>query len=144
MLGIPFQVLTTLSGWTVSSGSGVEIQRGGAGAPFDGAQLAELDGDAPSAIAQSVPTVEGGAYDLSFAYSPRPGVASDPIALWFSGSELASIEVSGEGLVETLWYEVSLGTQAGASQSRLELRDASPPDGLGGYLDAVSLAPSVP
>ena len=60
--------------WTLEVGSVIEVQRD-AFASADGQQHVELDGDEPNpatTISQSIVTVPGERYRLSFAHSPRP------------------------------------------------------------------------
>lgn len=136
-----WQTFPMLPGWAATSGPGVEIQNHAAGTPASGAQLAELDSDASSAIAQDLATTPGARYDLGFAYSARPGCGPNPIEISFAGAVVASLDTSGD-LPDTLWYQLVVPVQARGPGSRLELRDGGPSDGLGGYLDAMSIQPA--
>ena len=69
-------IYPAIPNWTLVSGSGAEVQNNVAGAPYAGEQHVELDGNDNSAIEQAVPVVPGATYLFTWAYSPRPGVAS--------------------------------------------------------------------
>ena len=143
----------SLTSWNVTSGSGLELQRGGvAGAPHSGVQLAELDSDQPnsqSGIAQAVPTVAGGKYRLHFWYSPRPnnGPAGDNAIDYLvkvtssSGTiltgQVGTTDVGGGG---TVWTEYVFDFIAVDGSTTIQFTDAgNEADTLGGYLDDVSL-----
>lgn len=133
-----------IPGWTTSFGSGIEIQDHRAGSPFAGDQHVELDSSANSGMLQQIPTVGGRTYTLSFAYSPRPGVASDSniIEVFFDNVLLTTITASGIGLSDTSWSVFTFNVTATGSLSPLEFRAAGVSDGLGGYLDDVGLTAS--
>jgi len=144
---VPFgswDIQLSISGWTTTFGSGVEIQNHVAGTPFDGDQLAELDSTGNSGIQQVVAT-DPGLYSLSFQYSPRPGVSSSSagIEVYFNGSLLDSISADGTGNGDTVWtlhqYSVSTG-----SSTTIEFRAVGDSDFVGGYLDDVRLTAVVP
>ena len=64
-----------LTGWQ-GGPNGIELRNDVAGAAFDGTNFIELDTTANSSATQKIGTVLGTVYNLSFAYSPRTGVAS--------------------------------------------------------------------
>lgn len=138
-----------ISGWTsvnsipgwFSTTNGIEIQRNAAGSPYEGYQHVELDAYANSNMIQNIATGAGRTYDLSFAYSPRPGVAvsSNGIDVYFNGSLLENIAVSGIGLGNTQWSMHHYMVTATGSLSSLEFRAAGISDSYGGYLDSVSM-----
>jgi hypothetical protein len=137
-----FQHVAELPGWQRASGAAVEVQRGVAGTAGEGAQLIELDAAAPSASYQDVAVSAGASYELSFLYSPRPGVDAEQgnaIEVRVNGERVTTLRASGRGLADTRWMRVSLPVRAASATLRVEFRDVSPADGLGGYLDAVSL-----
>lgn len=137
------QSFPSVPGWGLASGAGIEVQNQVAGTPFEGTQLVELDSDGSSAIYQDVITQPGGRYDLGLAYSPRPGVTDNGVEAWLGGRRVASFDAAGDGLGDTLWYQVVVRVQALAASSRLELRDRGPSDSVGGYVDAVSMQPAI-
>jgi len=81
-----WDIFNEISGWQLARGQQIEIQRGVNGwLPVEGKQWIELDSDfdgpagtlngepASSAIFQDLETVPGSEYEVTFAFSPRPG-----------------------------------------------------------------------
>jgi predicted ribosomally synthesized peptide with SipW-like signal peptide len=69
-----YQFFTSIPQWTKEAGTFVEVQRD-AFASADGQQHVELDGDGAepaTTIAQTITTVPGATYRLTFQHSPRP------------------------------------------------------------------------
>lgn len=143
----------TLTSWEVTGGSGLEIQNNAAGAPHGGNQLAELDSHTPgsstSGIEQTVSTVPGQQYRLSFWHSPRPNngpdtdnaIQLDVLVTSVSGvlvtDTIGQPSYSGSGTVWTQYtYEfIALDTETTVRFTD----DGSQTDTLGGYLDDVSM-----
>ena len=130
-----------ITGWYVTSGSGIEIQDNIAGSPFEGDQLVELDSFSNSGMAQDVGTSSSALYELIFAFSARPNIpeTSNGIDIFWDGSLLDSITASGLGLSDTSWTVFSYLVTATTDLSVLEFRATGTSDSLGGYLDGVSL-----
>lgn len=142
-----FSILMSIPGWTTTFGAGIEIQDHVAGLPYDGDQHVELDSFNNSGMLQTImPTVPGGTYALSFAYSPRPNVAAEDngIDVYFDGSLLASLQTSGIGLSQTSWTLYSYLVTATGSTASLEFRATGTSNSFGGYLDAVSFSAPEP
>ena len=138
-----WQVLPQIQGWFTSSGSGFEIQAGVAGAPFEGRQLIELDGDGPTTIGQELATRPGTAYEISFAFSARPGTPRNDnrvLVLW-DGQPIGRLEADGSARSETTWTVGTFRVTARSGRSRLELRDEGTPNSLGTYIDDVRVTP---
>ena len=129
-----------IPGWSVSSGPSIEIQDHVAGSPFAGDQFVELDSTANSGMLQLLPTSPGG-YVLSFAYSPRPGIAlaSNGIQVYFNSVLLDTLALSGIGNSDTVWAVHSYNVTATGGSTPLEFRAIGTSDSLGGYLDAVQV-----
>ncbi|MFO0610499.1 MAG: mannan-binding protein [Polyangiales bacterium] len=137
-----FQHLPELPGWRRSAGDAIEVQRRVAGAPGEGEQFVELDAASPSAIYQDVAVTAGASYELSFLYSPRPGVDAEQnnaIEVRVNGERVMTLRASGRGLTDTHWMRLSVPVRATGASLRVEFRDVGAADGLGGYLDGVSL-----
>jgi hypothetical protein len=137
-----YAIFTSIPGWTSTMGDGIEIQNNVAGSPFDGNQHVELDSNNPSNMYQDIATSIGGSYLLSFGYSPRAGVADNRIEVYWDGSLLDTLNLSGVGNPNTVWNTYSYSVGATSNLTRLEFRDISfdePSGGLGGYLDKVSV-----
>ncbi|HRE18486.1 MAG TPA: PEP-CTERM sorting domain-containing protein [Rhodocyclaceae bacterium] len=134
-------ILGGIPGWTAAPGLGVEVRDQNTGTAYDGTQFVELDTTGNSWISQSVETVGGAHYILSFAYSPRIGVAntSNKIEVWWNGVKVGSANGSGVGLSDHMWqvYEFDLYGIFGPSQ--LKFSAAGNSDSLGGSLDDVRL-----
>ena len=135
------------TGWTVESGAGLEIQNHAAGDPHSGNQLAELDSNNSSAISQTVSTVAGTKYRLSFWYSPRPGrPAGDNtigavVKVVSSGATLVNdtIGTNAVGGLTTNWQLFQYDFTASGTGSKVIFSDLGTNDSFGGYLDDVSL-----
>jgi hypothetical protein len=127
-----------INGWALSKGPAIEIQNHVAGEPYEGEQFVELDSHASSSITQEVNTAAGDVYELRFAFTARAGT---PISdnhlrvLW-------NDEVAAELFATTInpeWRSYALRVKGRQGTSKLTFEDAGHPDGIGTYLDAVSL-----
>jgi hypothetical protein len=123
-------------GWTGGK-AGIEIQtRNVAGKAFSGDSFVELDSFANSSMFVDLAP---GRYQVSYYYSPRPGIAaaSNGIALLFDGNLLDS--VTGTGGAQTQWQQrnVDFRTRSGGI---LAFAATGKSDSLGGYLDAISIS----
>ncbi|NLX56286.1 MAG: hypothetical protein GXY58_14350 [Planctomycetaceae bacterium] len=136
----------TVTGWYVTSGTGIEIQNNGAvpgASAFDGKQLVELDSYSNSGMAQDISGLSAGSgYTLSFAYSPRPNqpAGTNGISVYWNNALLQSI--TGQvGGATTSWapYSFVVYAQAGINTLKFEATETS--DSLGGYIDDVKLVP---
>lgn len=127
-----------IPGWSTTFGPGIEIQRNVAGSPFEGHQHVELDSNNNSGMSQSVATTAGASYLLSFAYSPRPNVASasNGIELWLDG--VLRDTFTGDGIGDTNWAVRSYSV-IGDGSTLIEFRAVGTNESLGGYLDDVRL-----
>ena len=136
-----FSTFQSIPGWTTAFGPGIEIQNHVAGSPFEGNQFVELDSSANSGMYQDIGTVIGQQYLLSFAYSPRPGVAANStgIDVLWGGSLVSGIAQSGVGLSDTAWQIFTFNLTATSDVTRLQFNATGISDSLGGYIDAVSV-----
>jgi hypothetical protein len=131
----------------------LELQRGTAGSPHSGDQLAELDSDwfgpsnaigAPSAVKiyQDIETIPGQNYTVSFWFSPRPSTQAENNALgfdWNSGAYTTTV-TNGAGENNTTWTQHTYTVIATSSTTRIQFSDLGlPSDSLGTYLDDVSV-----
>lgn len=137
--GNTWNVFASIPGWT-GTDCGIEIQsHSNAGAPDTGVQLVELDSHCSSGMYQDVPTVPGFTYTLSFAFSPRAGIADNHLLVEWGGAPVADLTASGIGLPNTAWQYFSYNVTATSETTRLQFNDASVSNSLGTYLDSVSL-----
>ncbi len=141
-----FSVFPNIPGWTSTVGRGIEIQDYVAGSPFDGVQHVELDSYNNSNMVQQVAVTAGGLYDLSFAYSPRPGIgpASNGIEVWFDGALIDTVTGDGSNLIDTSWSVLSYSVSPSGNLANLEFRAVGTSDTYGGYLDDVRLVAAAP
>jgi hypothetical protein len=134
-----WSLFTTIPGWSLASGPYIEVQNHVAGDPYAGNQFVELDSTAESAIFQDLPTVAGVQYYLSFAFSPRPTVPVNIMGVSWNGSPVTTLSADGSALSNTSWTVYSFTVAATQSTTRLQFSGLGPSDGLGEYLDAVSV-----
>lgn len=138
-----WHTFTSIPGWGLSYGPSIEVQKRVAGSPYEGNQFVELDSHSNSGIFQDISTSPRASYRLSLAFSPRPGTSADDniLEIYWAGELLATVTRPGNGLSDTRWTRLSYNVTATSSTTRLELRDAGISNGLGTYVDAVSLQP---
>lgn len=134
-------VFGSIEGWTTTQGKGIEVQQ--FGKADDGKARIELDSHNNSGMMQNLDTEAGKTYEISFAYTPRPGVAetSNPIEVYWNGELLDTI--TGASKTEA-WKTYTYTVEAGEGETTaLEFRAAGKDDSLGGYLDDVTVFESV-
>lgn len=138
-------VYSAINGWSTVSGSGIELRNDVVGTAFDGVNFVELDSNNNSAMAQTLTTVAGSSYDLSFAYSARAGVSagSNPIEVLWNGISLAAVTANGSGLSGNDWHVFNY-TVTGTGSDTLTFRAIGVNDTLGGSIDAVTVTAAVP
>jgi hypothetical protein len=146
-------VLPSLAGWTIDAGSGVEVRRNVVGTAQDGDVFVELDTNAGSFggssfdsstnswISQSVATIAGAHYTLSWFYAPRDGQAADtnPIDVLWNGAKLATSNGSGMGRNAGVWQQYSFDVVGTGQLDTLTFAARGKADSVGGSLDNVSL-----
>lgn len=135
--GGTFNISTTIPGWTSDSGDGIEVQNNAVLAASDGNQLVELDSNNNSNMYQDIATGGTGEFQLSFDYSPRPGVdaASNGIEVYWDGVLLDTLTGDVAGFT-THTYVVNGSANP---DTRLEFRAVGTNDSLGGFVDNVSV-----
>ena len=104
-----------------------------------GTQNIELDGNDPTTISQTPATVEGYCYELSYAWSPRPGWDDNQMKVYVDDLEVAYHSASGVGNSTTQWTWETLYFQAANSSITIAFAEVGPNDQRGMLLDAVSL-----
>jgi hypothetical protein len=132
-----------IPGWTEDAPKtcGIEIQNHVAGSPVEGNRFTELDSNCSTGIRQDLTTVKGERYRLSFEFSARPGTgpADNILQIWWNGRLIDTEQADGIGLRDTAWRRFSFTVRATGSTTRLAFSDAGVSNGLGTYLDAVSV-----
>jgi hypothetical protein len=150
-----------INGWSATPNGKIEVQRGVAGTPYAGFNLVELDSDNydktkfsannPLGLYQDVATVAGKSYTLSFAYSPRPGIAA--VENVFDvlvgdntnvGNILKTTISDGAGGANTVWSMFSTTFTANNALSRIQFNYKGSLDTFGAYIDDVKLVNTSP
>ena len=130
---------TTVAGWTPVTQ--IELQNNVAGAPAStgGQVFAELDADFNSTMTR---VIGPGTYDLSFLYSPRPGVpfSSNGILVDLDGNELGQISATGMSGGNTAWSTIVMQRFTLTGNATLRFSANGTSDSLGGYIDNITLA----
>ncbi len=132
-------IKSALDGWTVGT-KGVEVRNNVAGTAQNGSNFLELDSTANSWISQTIDTIAGGKYDLSFYYAPRENTAAktNGIDVLWNGTLLKHLE--GDNFTsKTNWIKIDLSMFAVGSLSTLSFQASGISDSIGGSLDNVSL-----
>ena len=139
-----WNIYSTLNGWTGGE-AGIELRNNVAGAAYDGSNFVELDTTENSQMWQTIGTAFGQQYALSFAYSPREGVAntSNGIEVFWNGSSQGVFTGTGAANGNT-WAVQNLWVTGAASSSSLMFQAVGTSESYGGSLDAVSLTAAVP
>jgi hypothetical protein len=109
--------------------------------PYDGDQHIELDVFDPTTISQTVPTISGNCYELSYAWSPRPEIADNQLMVWLDGSEIGYHVASGVENTQTDWTSESF-IYIAFGPTVLKFAEVGPDDQLGMLLDNVKLTAS--
>ena len=141
-----FSVPANLAGW-VGGSDGVELRNNFEGAAFDGMNFIELDTFSNSSLSQSIATtLLGQVYALSFAYSPREGVAasSNGIEAFWNGASLGIFTgdgaINGDGAFNgNVWTVQNFFVTGTGAGDTLRFNAVGTSDAFGGGLDAVSL-----
>jgi hypothetical protein len=132
----------TVPGWTAGNG-GVDWHfQDKNPVPFDGDKAVDLNGGASGSLTQTVPTVPGSFYDLSFAYAAHPWcTVNQP---WLGSSKSATASVAGSSVASVTatvadgWRVQTVRFEAASSSSAITFQSTSP--GCGGVvLDDISV-----
>jgi hypothetical protein len=132
-----WRTLQDVPGWTGQYG--IEIQNNVAGKAHTGAALTELGTYRSSSLHQVVETSPHCTYTLSFAFSARPNTRSteNVLRVYWNGEELTTLVKSGNRF--TNWEIYTFEVTALSEESIIQFQDAGFSNGLGPYLDTVSL-----
>jgi hypothetical protein len=130
-----------IPGWQAIRGD-IEVQHRVAGAPHSGNQHVELDAYGSSSIAQVIATIPNQVYKLSFAFAARPGTRSgdNKLKVVWGGKIVATLDAGNN----SQWKMYSYQVKASGSKTRLEFHDIGHSNGLGTYIDNVSLVKKGP
>ncbi len=128
-----------IPGW-ITGPNGIELQNAAVATASDGVNYAELDVYRNSNILQTLSTVEGQVYSLSFDYSPRINRAADtnPIEAYWDGALLDTITADGMGLSNNAWTTHTYYVVAASGNStNIEFKAVGISDAFGGNIDNV-------
>jgi hypothetical protein len=131
--------LVALDGWQSEAGTVEYWADGFSGiAAADGAGFIELDnGGLIDTLYQDIDTDDGQHYALTFAARQR-GAQAESVEVYWGGELIATVTPVGG----TDWTTFTLGVTGSGGPDRLEFRElAGENNGLGPFLDAVTLAP---
>ncbi|MDM4766261.1 DUF642 domain-containing protein [Pelomonas sp. SE-A7] len=131
----------SLPGWLVGSNQ-AELRNDVVGKASNGVNFLELDVDRNSQISQTVATVLGQWYELSFDYSNRAGVAVASNGLGWGVAGVSSLApvLSYNGSADNQWSHYSYRFQATGSSSTVSFWAQGTNDSLGTSLDNVALS----
>jgi hypothetical protein len=131
------QVAST-DGWTATNG--IEIRDGIAGNAENGANYVELDVAQNTTISQTLTTVAGDSYTLSFWYSDRSGVAAASNGMSFDvGNASGTIAGGTNNTGDNDWHEYLTTFTATSDSTVLSFSAGGVSDSLGESLDNVSV-----
>ncbi|MBC8056761.1 MAG: PEPxxWA-CTERM sorting domain-containing protein [Rhizobiales bacterium] len=138
-------VYQTLPGWTTFAGAGIELRNSVAGTASSGKNFVELDSHRNSGMSQTLTTLAGSFYTLSFDYSAREGIAaaSNGIEVLWNGASVATLTADGTGFSGSNWNLYSYNL-LGTGSDVLGFRSVGTNDGFGGSLDSVAVTTAVP
>ena len=137
-----FANVLTADGWTAADASHpIELQNHVAGnpAPTGGNVFVELDSSQNSSMSR---VIEAGTYQLSFLYSPRPGVDanSNGISVFLNDVLLDPPgTVTGTGGNQTSWSTITSGFFTVEAPTTLKFAAVGTSNSLGGYVDNITL-----
>ena len=120
--------------WTVT-GDSLEIQRGILGGASDGSQHAELDAQGSVTISQTLSTVSGQAYEISFDYKARPNTASNTNGMNVTWN---GVDIAPNLTLGNTWQTYTVNV-TGTGSDTISFADAGTSDGIGTFLDNVSV-----
>ncbi|MBP6881020.1 MAG: DUF4114 domain-containing protein [Candidatus Pacebacteria bacterium] len=144
-----WQKFGTVSGWLIekvadNAATTLELHRDwSSNEAADGAQYAELDGDHSTKVTQSVTTIPGAVYELSWAFAPRHDIAAEQnqLAVMVEGLLVASEgpATAAAGLTPADWARGSYSFSAADAATDITFADAGPSNSYGTFLDDAQL-----
>lgn len=124
------------TGWTATNG--IEVRNDVAGQAFAGNNFAELDTNGNSSISQTLSTVAGAAYQLSFWVQDRGGDAAATDGISYTVNGVGGVPVAGGA--NAAWTEYSYAFVATGASTVLTFNAAGNSDGYGSSLDNISVS----
>ena len=136
-----WKIYKQLTGWSAGA-LGVELRDDVVGQAMDGLNFVELDTTGNSSISQSIATVIGQTYHLSFAYAQREGTAAATNGMSWSAGNMSDIAFGADG--NTGWTLMNTSFMAVDTLTTLTFQALGTSDSFGTSLDAVSVTQAVP
>lgn len=138
-----WEIFTNPTNWLVSLSNGLELWANGFyGGASEGDQNAELDGNSPTMITQTVATVPGATYELSFDFSARPdadSVADNSVDALVDNVFLMNATADGSNITTNTWSTHSKTFVAGDASTDIALKDMGTDNSYGSLVDNVCL-----
>jgi len=134
-----WNIYPSLTGWTGLNN--IELRNNVAGQASDGVNFVELDTNSNNSMYQSINTVLGQVYTLSFDYSGREGVAanSNPIKAFWGNEFLTQAKSTGVGNSGNNWTNLTFEVIGTGGIVNLKFSAVGTSDSFGGSLDNVIL-----
>lgn len=141
--GGDWEIFTNPINWMVSLSNGLELWANGFyGGASEGQKNAELDGNSPTMITQTVATVPGATYELSFDFSARPdadSAADNSVDALVEGNFLMNAVASGADIAVNTWSTHSKTFVATDASTDISLKDIGTANSYGSLVDNVCL-----
>lgn len=134
---------STVPGWTISPDTFFEVWTNQLPAA-DGVQFIELSVNTCDTISQTITTVPGRRYKVRYAFSPRPDIADNSVAVSWGGQVISSASGNGSSLNTTAWSYYSAVVQATGTSTVLSFADTDTCDSVGTLLDDISVTEEEP
>ncbi|MBY0538333.1 DUF642 domain-containing protein [Patescibacteria group bacterium] len=137
-------IFGSVLGW-LSSASELEIWKNfngnGVDSAADGQQNAELDGNAPTTISQTLSVVPGSKYQVSFAFSPRVGrdMADNAVKVKWDGATQGTVSADGSSNSGNVWTNHYFTVTADDASAVVELEDIGSATSYGTLIDDVEV-----
>ena len=135
-----WSIYSKLSGWTGGS-AGIELRDNVSGTASDGINFVELDTTSNSSMSQTINTLLGQWYLLTFDFSNRPGTAASTNGLaWSFGNSSGFTPEQAVISGDNQWQHFSTMVQGTGSSMTLSFSATGTSDGYGSALDKVSVS----
>jgi choice-of-anchor C domain-containing protein len=131
-----------LTGWTIETGS-IDLING-YWQPHAGSQSVDLAGDSPGKISQTINTVPGASYDLTFWMAGNPDIQGPKVlGAYWDGAELSptiTFDSSGTSHQNMGWKLVTIsGLKATKTTTEIAFAHIAPDGACGVALDDISV-----
>lgn len=137
-----WQIYSQLPGWS-GGANGIEVRNNVEGRAQDGFNFVELDTNQNSIALQSLNTIAGAIYNLSFYFAPRPSTSNraantNNIDVFWNGTLLSTVGGTNATRNHT-WQRYDFSVAGTGGMDALKFQASGTSDSYGGSLDNVSL-----